>query len=166
MTRPASSFFTLSAPLNNGDDLPFESLRGKKVLLVNTASDCGYTSQYKEMQALYEEFSDKLMVIGFPANDFKHQEKESDETIAQFCSRNFGITFPLAIKGGVLKGSGQQPVFQWLTDKTKNGWLDEEPTWNFCKYLVDEQGILVNYFDPAVSPLSKGVKKAIGQSYD
>jgi len=101
------------------------------------------------------------VIIGFPANDFKEQEKGSDEEIAQFCKLNYGVDFPLAKKGTVIKGNNQQRVFQWLSDKSKNGWNDKQPSWNFSKYLINEQGILMNYFDPAISPLSGEVKKAI-----
>ena len=159
--EPPISFYTQKAILNNGDTFDFTSLKGKKVLLVNTASNCGYTNQYDDLQKLSEEYKDKLMVLGFPANDFKEQEKGNDTTIAEFCKINFGVTFPLLQKSSVVKSPQQNPVFQWLTDSTKNGWNNKEPTWNFSKYLVDEKGILVNYFDPSVSPSSEAVKQAI-----
>ena len=159
--HPTKSFYDLSATLNNGQVLSFSSLKGKKVLLVNTASDCGYTSQYDDLQKLYETEKDKLVVIGFPANDFKHQEKGNDEEIAQFCKINFGVTFPLAKKSTVIKGTEQNAVFNWLTDKSKNGWNDKAPSWNFSKYLVNEEGELTNYFDPAISPMSEEVTSAV-----
>jgi glutathione peroxidase len=159
--RPVESFYDLSVKLNNGLQLQFGGLKGKKVLLVNTASDCGFTAQYDDLEKLYEQDIDKLAIIGFPANDFKKQEKGTDEEIARFCKQNFNVTFPLATKNSVIKGPGQQQVFQWLTDKTKNGWNNKQPSWNFSKYLVNEQGVLMNYFDPAVSPLSDEVKTAI-----
>ena len=120
--QPFQSFYSLSVRLNNGALLSFDSLRGRKLLLVNTASDCGYTNQYSDLQKLYEEHHDKLTVIAFPANDFQEQEKGSDEEIGNFCKINFGVTFPIALKSSVVKGNDQQKVFQWLTDKTKNGW--------------------------------------------
>ena|SRR5689334_2890956 len=159
--QPLQSFYDLSAQLNNGTILSFNSLKGKKLLLVNTASDCGYTNQYDDLQKLYEEHRDMLAIIAFPANDFKEQEKGSDEEIGNFCKINFGVTFPIALKGSVVKGNEQQGVFRWLTDKTKNGWNNQPPTWNFSKYLLNEEGVLVNYFDPAISPLSEEVKQAI-----
>ena len=159
--QPFQSFYNLSVQLNTGKELKFDSLKGKKILLVNTASDCGYTGQYDDLQKLYQDYSDRLMVIGFPANDFKQQEKGNDEEIAQFCKLNFGVTFPLAKKSPVIKGEDQQEVFRWLTDKTKNGWNNKQPSWNFSKYLVDEKGILTSYFDPAVSPLSEEVIGAV-----
>ncbi len=159
--QPLQSFYDLSTQLNNGTVLSFNSLRGKKLLLVNTASDCGYTSQYSDLQKLYEEYQDVLTVVAFPANDFKEQEKGDDEEIRNFCTINFGISFPIALKASVVKGNNQQKVFQWLSDKTKNGWNSQSPSWNFSKYLLNEKGVLTNYFDPAVSPLSEEVKKAI-----
>jgi len=163
--QPAESFYALSTQLNNGKEFKFDSLKGKKVLLVNTASDCGYTNQYDDLQKLFERHKDNLIVIGFPANDFKEQEKGNDEEIAQFCRINFGVTFPLAKKDTVKKGSNQQKVFQWLTDKTKNGWNNKPPSWNFSKYLVNEQGVLTHYFDAAVSPLGEEVSNAINNPH-
>ncbi len=158
---PAIDFFSLKDTLNNGTAFDFAQLKGKKVLLVNTASNCGYTNQYDDLQKLHEQFGDSLTILGFPANDFKEQEKGSDEEIAQFCKLNFGVTFPLMKKSSVVKGSEQNLVFKWLSDSTKNGWNEKQPTWNFSKYLVNEKGELVNYFDPSVSPLSNEVVAAI-----
>lgn len=158
---PAADFYALKDTLNNGTVFNFSQLRGKKVLLVNTASNCGYTSQYDDLQRLYEQYKDALVVIGFPANDFKEQEKGSDEDIAQFCKLNYGVTFPLMKKSSVIKSAGQNPVFKWLSDAAQNGWNDKEPTWNFSKYLVNENGVLVNYFDPSVPPLSAEVMNAV-----
>lgn len=155
------SFYSLTATLNNGDLLDFASFKGKKVMLVNTASDCGYTGQYADLEKLANDYSGKLVVIGFPANDFKEQEKGSDEEIAQFCKANFGISFPLVKKTTVIKSPGQHPVFQWLTDSTKNGWNNKPPSWNFSKYIVNEEGILTNYFGPSVSPGSRDIIEAI-----
>lgn len=159
--RPITSFYDLKATANNGSVIDFASFKGKKVLLVNTASNCGYTNQYDDLEALYKEKKDKLVVIGFPANDFKEQEKGSDEEIAEFCRVNFGVTFPLAKKSTVIKSNDQNPVYQWLTDATKNGWLNKEPTWNFSKYLVNEEGVLTDYFDPSVSPAGAEIRKAV-----
>jgi glutathione peroxidase len=160
---PPVPFYTLNVKLNNGDSLDFSTLQGRKVLLVNTASDCGYTHQYEDLQALSEEFGQKLLVIGFPANDFKEQEKGTDEEIGAFCKKNYGVTFPLAQKAVVIKSATQHPVFQWLSDSTKNGWNSKVPSWNFSKYLVNEKGILTHYFDPSVSPTSEEVKAAINE---
>ena len=159
--KPRSSFYDLSVCLNNGSELEFSSLKGKKVLIVNTASNCGYTNQYSELQQLYEEQKPKLVIVAFPANDFKEQEAGSDEEIASFCQVNYGVTFPLIKKSVVIKGPEQNPVFRWLTEKNSNGWNDRQPTWNFSKYLINENGALTRFFDPAVSPLDEGVLKAI-----
>ncbi|MES1225401.1 MAG: glutathione peroxidase [Bacteroidota bacterium] len=159
--KPAVSFYSLKDTLNNGSSFDFGSLKGKKVLLVNTASDCGFTPQYTDLQKLYEQYGDKVTIVGFPANDFKEQEKGNDEQIAQFCKANFGVTFPLMKKSTVKKTSDQNSVYKWLTDSTLNGWNNKAPSWNFSKYLINEEGILVNYFDPAVSPMSDEVIAAI-----
>lgn len=161
--QPQQSFYNLSVILNNGSELKFDSLRGKKIMLVNTASDCGFTSQYDDLQKLHEKYKDKLMLIGFPANDFKQQEKGTDEEIAEFCKLNFGVTFPLAKKTIVKKGQQQNPVFQWLSDSTKNGWCNKQPPWNFSKYIINEKGVLTNYFDPTISPMSAEIIKAINE---
>lgn len=146
------SFYDLHIILNDGKELSFADLKGKKLLLVNTASNCGYTDQYAELQQLSEQMKDKLVVIGFPANDFKEQEKGSDEEIAQFCKKNYGVTFLLAKKSSVIKGPDQNLVYQWLTDPAKNGWNDKQPEWNFSKYVIDEIGVLKGYYGPSVSP--------------
>ena len=155
--EPRASFYDLVITQNNGKILNFEQLKGKKVLLVNTASNCGYTGQYTELQQLHEKYQDKLAIIGFPANDFKEQEKGGDEEIAEFCQVNFGVDFPLSKKSGVVAGPKQHPVYQWLTQPEKNGWNEHQPDWNFSKYLVDENGLLMHYFGPAISPLGQEI---------
>jgi glutathione peroxidase len=155
------SIYDLSVTLNNGQTLPLSSLRGKKVLLVNTASNCGYTNQYEDLQKLYQQYNNKLVIIGFPANDFHEQEKGNDADIGQFCKINFGVSFPLAKKSTVIKSPEQNAIFQWLTHKDQNGWNEQAPSWNFSKYLLNEQGVLTHYFDPAVSPMSEEVVNAI-----
>lgn len=159
--QPVQSIYDLSISLNNGNVLPLETYKGKKLLLVNTASDCGYTNQYEDLQALYQQFNNQLEIIAFPANDFKEQERGSDNDIAQFCKVNFGVTFPLAKKSVVVKSAAQNNIFNWLTSKAKNGWNEKAPSWNFSKYLIDEQGTLTHYFDPSISPLSEEVMKAV-----
>lgn len=160
---PPVSFYSLKGSLNNGNNLDFASLKGKKVLLVNTASECGYTNQYDDLQKLAEQYKDKLLVIGFPANDFKEQEKGTDEEIATFCRMNFGVTFPLMKKSVVIKTPEQNAVFRWLTDSTQNGWNNQPPSWNFSKYLVSEEGVLLNYFGPSVEPLGKDITEAVNK---
>jgi glutathione peroxidase len=161
---PTVPFYTLSAQLNGNKELSFESLKGKKVMIVNTASDCGYTNQYAELQKLYQHSKDELIIVAFPSNDFKEQEKGSDSEIAEFCQRNYGVSFPLAKKTIVRRGLNQNKVFAWLTDQKLNGWNSQEPTWNFSKYIIDEEGNLTHYFDPAVSPLSPEILNAIRHS--
>jgi len=157
--EPNSSFYSLSATLNNGQVFSFDSLKGYKVIIVNTASDCGFTAQYSQLEELYQLYKDKLKIIAFPANDFKDQEKGNDEDIAAFCKLNYGVSFLLMQKTKVV-GSEQNDVFKWLSNKNINGWCNQQPEWNFCKYLIDENGVLLNYFPSAVSPLSK---KVVGQ---
>ena len=154
-------FYSLKTILNNGQTLDFSTLKNKKIMLVNTASDCGYTKQYDGLQELHEKFKDKVVIIGFPANDFGAQEKGSDDTIAEFCKVNFGVTFPLAKKSTVVKGGEQGEVYQWLTDENKNGWNNTAPTWNFCKYLIDEKGNLTHFFEAGVEPMGKEIAAAI-----
>jgi glutathione peroxidase len=161
--KPPLSFYDLAIKMNDGSILQCSTLRGKNVLLVNTASDCGYTRQFGELQSLYEENKDKLVIIGFPANDFKEQEKGTDASIGEFCKLNYGVTFPLAAKSTVIKAAGQNELFQWLTDKNKNGWNEQPPSWNFCKYLVNKEGTLTHYFASSVTPGSGKVKNAIRQ---
>ncbi len=154
---PPVSFYSLKDTLINGAEFDFSQLKGKKAMLVNTASDCGYTGQYDDLQKLSEQYKDKLVILGFPANDFKEQEKGSNEEIAEFCRINFGVSFPLMKKSSVKKGPEQNPIFQWLTDPEKNGWSKQQPSWNFCKYLVDEEGRLTHYFASTIEPLSSDI---------
>ena len=153
-------FHSLEATLNSKQPFHFSQLKGKKVLLVNVASNCGYTPQYTELEALYQQSKEKLVILGFPANDFKEQEPGSDEEIAGFCKVNFGVTFPLFQKQSVLNTAGNR-VYQWLTEPAANGWNNQKPTWNFCKYLVDENGNLVAFFPAAVSPLGNEISKLL-----
>ena len=159
--KPPVSFYSLSTELINGEKFSFEKLKGKKVLLVNTASDCGYTNQYADLQKLYQHSKEDLEIIAFPANDFKEQEKGSNEEIEKFCTSNYFIRFKLAKKTTVVKNDLQNPVFQWLSRKENNGWNDKEPRWNFTKYLVNEEGMLTHYFEPTVSPVSEAVIRAV-----
>ena len=160
---PSVSFYSLKDTAIDGSVFDFEQLKGKKIMLVNTASDCGYTGQYDDLQKLSETYKGKLVVIGFPANDFKEQEKGTDEEIAAFCKLNFGVSFPLMKKSSVIKGTNQNKVFEWLTDPKKNGWNKQWPSWNFCKYIVDEQGMLTNYFGSTIEPLGKEITEALNQ---
>lgn len=165
---PKESFYSQQATLNNGKTIDFSEFSGKKILIVNTASDCGYTGQYAELQKLHEQLGDKLAIVAFPANDFQEQEKGNDKEIEQFCQINYGVTFPLAKKGVVVKnlpdgkaGEQQQPLFKWLSDAKQNGWNDHAPDWNFSKYIIDEKGNLAHYFGPSVSPLDEEFLNAV-----
>jgi glutathione peroxidase len=161
--QPPVSFYSLKGRLNDNTELDFASLKGKKVLLVNTASDCGYTDQYNDLQQLYEDNKEKLVILCFPANDFKEQEKGTDEEIARFCKENYGVSFLLMKKSSVIKGENQNPVFRWLTDSAQNGWNSKPPSWNFAKYIVNGKGELTNYFGSSISPGSKDVLKAVNE---
>jgi glutathione peroxidase len=160
---PPVSFYSLKAVLNDGTIFDMASLKGKKVLLVNTASECGYTGQYDQLQKLYNQRNNELVIIGFPANDFKEQEKGTNEEIASFCKKNFGVSFPLIQKSVVVKKQDQNNVFQWLTDPAKNGWNSQAPTWNFCKYLVNENGVLIDFFASGIEPTGKEMEDAINK---
>ncbi len=159
--QPSVSFYQLKAIANNGDTVYFEQFKGKKILVVNTASDCGYTAQYDELEKLHQQYKDNLVILGFPANDFKEQEKKKDDEIASFCKINYGVTFQLMKKSHVIKGDEQNEVFKWLSDSTKNGWCNQQPIWNFSKYVINENGVLTNFFAQTVSPLDKKVIEAV-----
>jgi len=154
-SAPSSSIYDLKVELISGDTISLAAYKGKKIVIVNTASDCGYTGQYEELQKLYSSGKSSLVIIGFPANDFKQQEKGSNEEIATFCKKNYGVEFPIANKTTVVKSDAQHPLFSWLSDPSKNGWNKEAPAWNFSKYIISEEGILLGYADPGISPLDK-----------
>jgi glutathione peroxidase len=143
-----------------GDTIDFSGFKGKKILIVNTASKCGYTPQYEELEKLYEDNKDKLVIVGFPANNFGAQEPGTNEEIAEFCQRNYGVTFPMAAKISV-KGDDMAPIYHWLTSKSRNHYQDSEVKWNFQKYLIDEKGRLVAVFPSAVTPDSREIEEAI-----
>jgi glutathione peroxidase len=135
--EPKSSIYDLSVETITANSLSLSDYKGRYLLLVNTASDCGYTGQYAELQQLQDRFTG-------------------------FCQRNYGVRFPVATKGIVLRTSGQQPVYDWLTDPNKNGWNSLNPQWNFAKFLIDREGRLIRYFGPSVSPLSEDVLSVLG----
>jgi len=162
VTAP-ESFYNLPATLIDDSTINLDQYKGKKILLVNTASDCGYTGQYEQLEKLYQQHREKLVILGFPANDFKGQEKGTDSAIASFCKLNYGVSFPLFKKSKVIIGTDQNEIFKWLSQKNKNGWNEQAPTWNFCKYLIDEQGRLTHFFASSVEPSSQEVLAAINQ---
>jgi glutathione peroxidase len=138
-----NGFYSFKVKTLEGDDFDFASVKGKKVMIVNTASKCGFTPQYEDLEALYRQYKQKLVIIGFPANNFMNQEPGSAFEIRQFCTDNYDVTFPLMEKISV-KGKDIHPVYQWLTSKEKNGVMDSKIKWNFQKYLIDENGNLVD----------------------
>ena len=144
----------------SGSELDLSKFTGKKILLVNTASACGYTPQYKQLEELYENYKSKLEIVGLPCNDFGGQEPGSENEIAQFCEVNYGVTFPLTSKVKI-KGDAPAPLYKYLTSKELNGYADSEVQWNFQKYLMDENGQLIGVFNSGVEPLSDELLNAI-----
>lgn len=147
------SIYAISMKGIDGKEISFNQYKGKKLLIVNTASECGYTPQYKQLQELHNQFGDKLTILGFPANNFGAQEPGSNTDIVNFCEKNYGVTFQLFEKTDVI-GENKNPLYKWLADKDKNGWNTEEPKWNFAKYLINEKGELTKVISHASSPLS------------
>ena len=142
----------------DGGTIDFAKFKGKKILVVNTASKCGYTPQYEALQKVADQYKDKLVIVGFPANNFGGQEPGSDGEIVEFCKKNYGVTFPLASKVSV-KGDDTAPIYKWLTSKTENGVLDATISWNFNKFLLDENGKMIAYFPSKVTPDSEEITK-------
>lgn len=141
----------------SGEEFDFAALKGKKIMVVNTASKCGLTPQYEGLQDLYEKYKDKgLMIVGFPANNFMFQEPGDNEKIKTFCDSKFGITFPMMSKISV-KGKDMHPVYQFLTKAEKNGVMDSKVGWNFQKYLIDEDGFVVKFVSPKVKPMDEQI---------
>ena len=146
------SFYDFKVQDIDGNNFDLSSLKGKKVLVVNTASKCGLTPQYEQLQSIFEKYGgDKFTIIGFPANNFLKQEPGTNSEIEEFCQKNYGVTFQMMSKISV-KGDDMHPLYQWLTQKSKNGVLDSEVAWNFQKYLIDENGKLVEMVSPKVKP--------------
>jgi glutathione peroxidase len=155
--QPAKSFYDFTVKTIDDQDFPLSKLKGKKVLVVNTASKCGYTPQYAELEKLYKEYGgDHFIIIGFPANNFMGQEPGSNEEIETFCRENYGVTFPMMAKISV-KGKDMHPLYQWLTSKSLNGVMDSQVKWNFQKYLIDEKGRLVDVVMTKESPYSEKI---------
>lgn len=146
-----NTFFNLEANLINGTTFHFEQLKDKKTLIVNTASNCGFISQLAALEELSNLYKDKLTVLGFPCNDFLKQEPKNNTEISDFCKINYQISFPLFEKI-TLKKRDISSVYQWLSSKNLNGWNTQKPDWNFCKYLIDENGQLVLYTNSRITP--------------
>lgn len=154
-----SSIYSITVKSIDGKDYSLKQLEGKKVMIVNTASKCGFTPQYEQLQSLFEEYGgDKFVILGFPANNFLSQEPGSNDEIREFCDARFGVSFPMMSKISV-KGNDIHPLYKWLTDKKLNGVMDSEVKWNFQKYLIDEKGVLVSVIPPKESPKSDQIIK-------
>jgi glutathione peroxidase len=158
LTLAESSIYNFKVEALDGGKIDFSKFKGKKILIVNTASKCGYTKQYEGLQKLYDAYKEKLVIIGFPANNFGGQEPGTNTEIQEFCKKNYGVTFPMATKISV-KGDDMAPIFKWLTSKAQNGAMDVEIKWNFGKFLLDEQGKLLEYFPSKIEPMSEEITK-------
>jgi glutathione peroxidase len=156
---PASIYDFKVAALD-GSTIDFSKYKGKKILIVNTASECGNTPQYADLQKLSEKYKGKLVIVGFPANDFGAQEPGSNGEIAAFCKKNYSVTFPMAAKITV-KGDDKAPIYQWLTEKKYNNYMDTDVKWNFQKYLINEKGELVSMFSNRMNPMAPEIIAAI-----
>lgn len=150
------SIYDFKVAALDGGTIDFASFKGKKILIVNTASECGFTPQYEGLEQLYEKYKDKLVIVGFPANNFGGQEPGSNEEIGAFCKKNYGVSFPMAAKISV-KGDDTAPIYKWLCSKKENGVLDAEVGWNFNKFLLDENGKLLAHFESKVEPMSEEI---------
>lgn len=160
LQEPTASIYDFKMASITGDEIDFNKYKGKKLLIVNTASECGFTPQYEDLQKLQELHGDKILILGFPANNFGGQEPGSDIEIAAFCKENYEVSFQMFSKISV-KGDDMAPLYQWLTDKSKNGWNEEAPNWNFCKYYINEKGELMKFYASAIKPMSEELLKDI-----
>jgi glutathione peroxidase len=157
MVNGQKSFYDFTVEDIYGEPFPLSQLAGKKVLVVNTASKCGLTPQYKGLEELYKQYGgDDFVIIGFPSNDFAGQEPGTNEEIAEFCQANYGVTFPMMSKI-TIKGEEIHPLYQWLTEEKENGVKDSKVAWNFQKYLIDENGNLVGHVPPRKKPGCKEI---------
>ncbi|MEE6187269.1 glutathione peroxidase [Niabella digestorum] len=154
----ARSIYDFKVDGLTGGTINFADFKGKKILIVNTASKCGLTPQYEELELLYKKHKDKLVVVGFPANNFREQEPGTNEEIAEFCKKNYGVTFPMAAKISV-KGNDIAPIYKYLIEEAKKKKLENPVTWNFGKFLINEKGELIATFSPRTKPMSKDILK-------
>ncbi len=152
MEKEPETIYQFKVETLSGEEFDFSMLKGKKMMIVNTASECGFTPQYENLQKLYDTYKDdNFVIVGFPANNFNSQEPGTNEEIAEFCKKNYGVTFPMMDKVSV-KGDDTHDVYQFLTQKVRNGYEDSEVSWNFQKYLIDENGRLVRMVDSKTLP--------------
>lgn len=149
-----SSIYDFRVEALDGGEIDFSTFKGKKILIVNTASECGFTPQYEGLENLYRQYKDRLVVVGFPSNDFGGQEPGTNAEISSFCKKNYGVSFPMAAKVSV-KGDALCPLYRWLCEKERNGVMDAAVKWNFNKFLIDESGKLIGYFPSGVAPDSR-----------
>lgn len=156
--KPSESIYDIKINALNGEDIDFTNYKGKYILFVNVASNCGFTGQYEDLQKLYDTYQDKLMIIGVPCNQFGGQEPGSASEIETFCKINYGVTFLMTEKVDV-KGENQHPLYQWLTQQSKNGTSNSSVKWNFQKYLIDKNGALLDYFYSTTKPMSTKITK-------
>ena len=152
-TVPTKTVYDFKVKDIDGNDVDLSKYKGKKLMIVNVASKCGFTPQYEDLQNVKEKYSDKITVLGFPANNFLFQEPGENAEIKSFCQKNYGVTFPMASKISV-KGKNMAPIYVWLTQKKYNNFSDNSVKWNFQKYLIDEKGNLIDVFQPGVEPMS------------
>lgn len=155
-----TSIYDFKIEALDGSTIDFSKYKGKKILIVNTASKCGFTPQYEGLEELYKKYKDNLVIIGFPANNFGKQEPGSNEEISDFCQKNYGVSFPMAAKISV-KGKDMAPIYHWLTNKEYNKVKNSSVKWNFQKYLIDEKGQLVDVFGSTAKPMSNKIVEAI-----
>jgi len=156
--QASASLYDISINSLTGEPIDLSSFKGKKILIVNTASECGFTGQYEGLQELYNTYKDKLVVIGVPCNQFGGQEPGTASEIQSFCKQNYGVTFLMTEKVDV-KGENQHPLYKWLTNKELNGVSSSSVKWNFQKYLIDEKGNLIDYYYSITSPTSTKITK-------
>lgn len=155
-----SKFYDFKMKSLDGEEVSFAQFKGKKIVVLNVASQCGYTPQYADWEKFYKENKEKIVVLGFPCNQFMGQEPGESADIKAFCEKNYGVTFPVFEKIDV-KGDSKTPLYAWLTDKNQNGWNEQEPSWNFCKYLINEKGELVEFFASKIKPEDAEFQKAL-----
>ena len=154
----ASSIYEFKVEGLEGGSIDFAKFKGKKIMIVNTASKCGNTPQYAELEQLYENYKDKLVIVGFPANNFGGQEPGTNTEIKEFCKKNYGVTFPMAEKVSV-KGEDMAPIYKFLTEQAAKKGLEDPVNWNFGKFLLDEKGNLIATFSPKTQPMSEEILK-------
>lgn len=154
------NIYSFKVPSLTGGTIKFKDFKGKKIMIVNTASKCGNTPQYEDLEKLYEQYKDKLVIVGFPANNFGGQEPGSNEEIETFCKKNYGVSFPMAAKVSV-KGDDIAPIYQYLLEEAKKKGFDDPIKWNFTKFLLDEKGNLITVIHHKTKPMSEEVLKYI-----